>query len=219
MVSPKGFKKSCKACHEFIDHFVRLALSKDIREKGPQKGVVGTKDKYVFLDALAAQTRDPIELRSQLLHILLAGRDSTASLLGWLFMCLSQDPARYQKLRDTIICEFGTFDCPSEITFARLKNCKYLQHCNNEALRLYPIVPINQRYANKDTTLPRGGGKDGMERIFIPAGTNVDYRVHVMHHRKDLWGEDAEEFRPERWKGRKVGWEFLPVSLFERFLL
>ena len=122
LVSPKGFKESCTICHDFIDHFVRLALSKDLREKELEKGVPGAKEKYIFLEALAAETRDPIELRSQLLHILLAGRDTTASLLGWLFLCLSRDPARYKKLRDIIIRDFGEYESPSEITFAKLKS-------------------------------------------------------------------------------------------------
>jgi cytochrome P450 len=212
LVSPKGFKDSCRVCHDFIDHFVRLALSKDLREKELEKGVPGAKEKYIFLEALAAETRDPIELRSQLLHILLAGRDTTASLLGWLFLCLSQDPARYKKLRDIIIRDFGSYDSPSEITFAKLKSCQYLQHCNNEALRLYPVVPVNGRYANKDTTLPRGGGPDGKSKIFVPKGAACEYSVHVMHHRKDIWGDDAEEFKPERWESKKVGWEFLPFN-------
>jgi cytochrome P450 len=34
-----------------------------------------------------------------------------------------------------------------------------------------------------------------------------------MHRRKEWWGDDAEEFVPERWEGRKVGWEYLPVSI------
>lgn len=127
-------------------------------------------------------------------------------------MSLAKDPARYKKLRDTIIEQFGTYENPREISFKTLKACQYLQHCNNEALRIYPVVPLNGRYANKDTTLPRGGGKDGKSKIFVPKGSNIDYSVHVMHHRKDIWGEDAEDFRPERWEGRKVGWEFLPVS-------
>jgi hypothetical protein len=36
--------------------------------------------------------------------------------------------------------------------------------------------------------------------------------VHLTHRRKDLWGEDAEEFKPDRWYGRKAGWEFLPFN-------
>jgi cytochrome P450 len=76
----------------------------------------------------------------------LAGRDTTASLLGWLFLSLVRDPARYKKLRTTVIEEFGTYENPSEITFSKLKSCQYLQYCNNEALRLYPVVPINGRF-------------------------------------------------------------------------
>jgi len=210
-VNPKGFKEACNSCSTFIDHFVRLALSKDVNTKEDKNE--GVKEKYVFLDALVAQTRDPVELRSQLLHILLAGRDTTASHLGWLFMSLSKDPVRYKKLRDTVIEEFGTYEKPRDITFAKLKSCQYLQHCNNESLRLYPVVPINGRFANKDTVLPRGGGKDGKSKIFVPKGISCDYSVHAMQRRKDIWGQDADEFKPERWDGRKVGWEFLPVSL------
>jgi hypothetical protein len=176
--NPKGFKEACKACHDFIDHFVRLALSKNLQEKELEKGTNG-KEKYVFLDALVKQTRDPIELRSQLLHILLAGRDTTASHLGWLFMSLSKDPARYQKLRNIVLDEFGTYDNPKEITFSKLKGCSFLQQCNNESLRLYPVVPVNSRFANKDTILPRGGGKDGKSKVFVPRGTAVDYSVHA----------------------------------------
>jgi hypothetical protein len=35
-----------------------------------------------------------------------------------------------------------------------------------------------------------------------------------MQRRKDIWGEDADNFKPERWENRKVGWEYLPVSAF-----
>jgi cytochrome P450 len=212
VVNTKEFRDSCKLCHKYIDHFVQLALSKELRKKEHENGALFTKEKYVFLEALVGETQDPVELRYQLLSVLLAGRDTTASLMGWLFLSLARDPARYKKLRDVIVTEFGTYERPLEITFSKLKSCRYLQHCNNETLRLYPIVPINARYANKDTTLPRGGGNDRNSPIFVPKGTTVQYSVHVMHHRKDIWGADAEEFRPERWENRKAGWDYLPVS-------
>ena len=63
-----------------------------------------------------------------------------------------------------------------------------------------------------DTVLPRGGGPDGKSPLFIPAKTNVQYSVFAMHRRKDLYGEDAEEFKPERWENLKPGWEYLPFS-------
>ncbi|KAK2613284.1 hypothetical protein N8I77_000206 [Diaporthe amygdali] len=207
--SPAPFRESIRQCNMFMDHYVKRALNKELREKSAEQG---GKPKYVFLDALAEQTQDPIELRSQLMHILLAGRDTTASMLGWLFHLLARDPARYKKLRDVVLEEFGTFSRPKEITFARLKSCQYLQQCNNETLRLYPVVPINSRWAYKDTVLPTGGGPNGTDPVFVPKNTAVDYSVYVMQRRKDIWGPDADEFRPERWEGRKVGWEFLPFN-------
>lgn len=67
-------------------------------------------------------------------------------------------------------------------------------------LRLHPIVPGNARCAVRDTTLPIGGGPDGKSPIFIKAGQIVAYHVYVMQRRKDLYGEDALEFKPERWQ-------------------
>ena len=212
LINPAEFRRSCKATHDFVDYFVNLALNKDFEEKELEKGSNKTRDKYVFLDALAAQTRDPIELRSQLLHILLAGRDTTASLLGWLFYLLVRHQAIYTKLRASILEDFGTYNSPGDISFTKLKNSQYLQHCLNETLRLYPVVPFNSRRAVKDTTLPIGGGPDGKSKIFIKKDEQVDYSVHVLHHRKDLWGPDADEFKPERWVGRKPGWEYLPFN-------
>lgn len=214
MYNTSEFRECIRRCNGFMDHYVRKVLGRDPREAQKEKDVEGrvARSKYVFMDALAEQTRDPVELRSQTMHILLAGRDTTASMLGWLFMLLSQDPARYKKLRDIVLEEFGTYDHPRDITFARLKGCQYLQHCNNETLRLYPVVPINARWAYKDTTLPVGGGPDGKSPIFVRKGSSVEYSVHLLHRRKDIWGPDAEEFIPERWENRKVGWEYVPFN-------
>lgn len=212
MVHNKDFREHCRQCHVFIDHYVQLALSKSKSSSQTQSSSRSGKQKYVFLDALAESTRDPIELRSQLLNILLAGRDTTASLLSFLFMTFDQHPHIYAKLRSIILEEFGTYSNPKEITFSKLKSCNYLQWCLNETLRLYPVVPLDGRRALVDTTLPVGGGPDGKSPVYIRKGQQVDYSVYVMHRRKDLWGSDADDFKPERWDGRRSGWEYLPFN-------
>jgi hypothetical protein len=182
------------------------------RSTHPLKPTLLTNPVQVFLAELVKSTRDPLELRSQLLNILLAGRDTTAGLLGWTFYVLARNPAAYAKLRKVILDTFGTYSNPRDITFANLKACGHLQHVLSEILRLYATVPLNSRRATRDTTLPRGGGPDGLSPVYIRKDQEVNYAVHIMHRRKDIWGEDADEFRPERWEGKKVGWEFLPFN-------
>jgi cytochrome P450 len=83
---------------------------------------------------------------------------------------------------------------------------------NYPALRTHPVVPSNSRIAIRDTVLPRGGGPDGQEPLFVPKGTMVGYSPYVMHRLKDFYGPDADEYRPERWETLRVGWEYLPFN-------
>lgn len=211
LYNKKEFKENGRIINEFVDHYVQIALrqSGDAEKKGAANG---KKEKYVFLEALSQQTKDPVELRAQILNILLAGRDTTASLLSWTFLEFLRHPDVYAKLRETILSNFGSYDDPTNITFATLKSCQYLQCVLNESLRLWSVVPGNGRRSIRPTTLPRGGGPDGQSPVFLPANMQVDYSIHVMHRRKDIWGEDANEFKPERFIGRKYGWEFLPFN-------
>jgi cytochrome P450 len=206
----KELKEHCARCHAFVDHYVSLVLNKD-KSAAPETTADGKK-KYIFLDALAESTRDPIELRSHMTNILLAGRDTTASLLSFVFTVFTKHPKIYTKLRNVILEDFGSFKNPRDITFERLKACNYLQWFLSETLRLYPVVPMDGRRANRDTTLPTGGGPDGTSPIYIRKGQQVEYSLYTMHRRKDLWGPDAEEFKPERFEGRKGGWEYLPFN-------
>lgn len=80
------------------------------------------------------------------------------------------------------------------------------------ALRLFPIVPTNGRVALRDTTLPVGGGPDGKSPIFVKKGQPVNYHPYVMQRRKDIYGPDADEFKPERWKTLRPGWEYIPFN-------
>lgn len=74
LYSPRSFHDRCKEVHKFADYYVNLALTTDlstIKESNLEKGT--HKEKYIFLAELVKVTRDPVELRSQLLNILLAG--------------------------------------------------------------------------------------------------------------------------------------------------
>jgi cytochrome P450 len=52
--------------------------------------------------------------------------------------------------------------------------------------------------------LPRGGGRDGQYPVMVRKGEDVAYCAYVMHRRKDIYGDDAEVFRPERWENGQL---------------
>ncbi|RDA85536.1 hypothetical protein CP532_3299 [Ophiocordyceps camponoti-leonardi (nom. inval.)] len=208
LVHNAEFRRHVAQVHAWVDHFVQMAID---RGSSFEKSAGA---KYVFLHALAQETQDPAELRSQLLNILLAGRDTTASTLSWLFLTLAD--ARYapifHRLRAVIVDEFGSYANPREISFERIKGCQYLQWCIAEILRLYPAVSLNIRTCMVDTTLPTGGGPDGRSPIYVRKGEDISYSVHAMHRLEHLWGPDASVFRPERWQDRRPGWDYLPFN-------
>ncbi|KAH8702362.1 cytochrome P450 CYP4/CYP19/CYP26 subfamily [Talaromyces proteolyticus] len=214
--NPSDFRENSHQIRQFADYFVQEALKRtamdDMLEKEEAGGGEEKDRKYVFLHELIKQTRDPIELRSQLLHMLLAGRDTTAGLLSWVFFLLARHPKVYQRLRATVIETFGQYDSPQDITFSRLKACTYLQYVMQETLRLYPQVPVNGRTATTDTCLPVGGGLNGTAPVYIKKGERVNYSVYGMQRRKDIWGPDADEYIPDRWASHRYGWEYLPFN-------
>ncbi|KAK9238923.1 cytochrome P450 [Lipomyces kononenkoae] len=216
LMNPKKFRDNITIVHRFVDHYVDRAVSlvrQSIETK--KQGEVVQSERYMFLEALAEETQDPKALRDQSLNILLAGRDTTAGLLSWTFYLLARHPRVLEKLRTEIIDTFGNrLHSPGkkQINFETLKNATYLRHVLNEVLRLYPSVPSNFRVANKDTTLPRGGGADGSSPVLVRKGEKVFFTVFFMHRRKDLFGEDADDFRPERWEANRWMWEYLPFN-------
>lgn len=164
-------------------------------------------ERYVFLYELAKHSGNETELRDQVINTLIAGRDTTASLMSSTMFVLSRRPDIWAKLQAEVATLNG-----KPPTFDQIKDLKYLRNILHEALRLYPVVPINAKFANKDTWLPKGGGADGQSPIFVQKGQMVIWVLYSMHRRKDFWGQDAEEFRPERWEGLLPGFHFLPFN-------
>lgn len=80
-------------------------------------------------------------------------------------------------------------------------------------MRLYPVVPLlPPRIANKDTILPLGGGSDGKSPMFVPKGTVLMVSAYCANRRKDVFGEDSDEFVPERWEDLRPGWVSFPTK-------
>ncbi|OJJ75347.1 hypothetical protein ASPBRDRAFT_173249, partial [Aspergillus brasiliensis CBS 101740] len=202
-----------RICHRLVEQFVDSALR--VREQSSEQKTFAVdhshdakeKQKYLFLHGLARQTGDRRRIRDELMNILLAGRDTTASLLSNLFFMLAKNPRIWNRLREEVAFLEGR--APS---YEQLRNMTYLKYCLNESLRLHPVVPANLRFANTDTVLPRGGGPDGKSPVFVPKGCTVAYHVYALHRREEFFGPDANEFRPERWAEIRPGWEYLPFN-------
>ncbi|CAK9436894.1 uncharacterized protein LODBEIA_P14160 [Lodderomyces beijingensis] len=210
LYNPPSFWRNTKIVHNFAKRFVKKALSLTPEELNEY-----SKHSYTFLYELVKQTRDPQVLQDQLLNIMVAGRDTTAGLLSFTVFELSRHQDVWEKLKEEIYANFGSGDDVdvSKITFETLKSCTYLKWVINEALRMYPSVPINIRTATKDTTLPRGGGPDELAPVFIGKGTNIAYSPYILHRSKTFYGEDSMVFRPERWETLKqLGWAYLPFN-------
>ncbi|KAK3386116.1 n-alkane-inducible cytochrome P-450 [Podospora didyma] len=141
--------------------------------------------------------RDEELVRDQLLHTLIAGRDTTAATIAILSSFrIVRNPDILARLRKEIA------DVPTEghITCEMIATLPYLCCCLNETLRLYPQLPVNVRFAVKTTLLPRGGGADGQSPVLVPKGTGVGWSTYHLHRLESIDGEDARVYRPETWE-------------------
>lgn len=200
------------------------------KEQSPHEQGELRRQKYILTHELASQTSDRRRVLDELRNVLLAGRDTTASLLSNLFFVLAQNLPIWEKLRREV-SDLGQ----RPPTYEELRGLEYVQCCLNEceyapviifirvclgidpnmsALRLNPVVPRNQREALCDTVLPLGGGKDGLSPVFVSKGTFVAYNIYAMHRRTDIYGPDAAVFRPERWREADLRprWGYLPFN-------
>ena len=207
----KTFPSAIAKVHAFIDQHVSRALSATSPDsKAPPPSDSPSSGRYILLNEMALQIRDPIALRSQIFNVFMPSRDTTAILLSNALFQLSRHPSVWTSLRTTALSLGNDQEQPT-YTFESLKSLLPFRHVIFETLRTLGPSGRVIRSANRDTILPHGGGPDGNSPVFVPKGTDVALFIWGLHHSRETWGADAYEFKPERWDGKKAPmWEFVP---------
>lgn len=136
-------------------------------------------------------------IRDQLLTMLIAGHDTTTSLLGWTFALLSVHQEAWTRVRAEVDGVLGR-QAP---TFAQVKQLVYLDQVQKEALRLYPPIHLGLRMVTTDVQF---------HDYTISAGTRVLYSLYLTHRHKAHWPE-PERFVPERF-ARDAGHQHAPFT-------
>ncbi|PFH49174.1 hypothetical protein AMATHDRAFT_5144 [Amanita thiersii Skay4041] len=131
-------------------------------------------------------------MMDQVLTFLGAGHETTASGLAWTLWLLANDPATQQKLREEVT---PVFENDSRPNYRALKDLQWLDshglyYNSMESLRVMPPVPMTFRQAGKT---------DHIEGVLVPKGTLLYIPIRVVNTWTEIWGQDAEEFKPGRW--------------------
>ncbi|KAI4222525.1 MAG: hypothetical protein L6R36_006093 [Xanthoria steineri] len=205
-----------KEVHTFVERFIDETL--EAHDQGTDGELKDSNDesnggRYNFLHELVTVTSDRQVILDEVISALFAGRDTTACLLSNLFFCVARDRKVWRKLRDEV-CQL-----PTDYNQADLASLKYTNMCIKESLRLHPPVPLNTRCPKEDVVLPKGGGTAGQDQVLLPADTIVILNMFALHRSRDIYGMDADKFRPERWEDQKPEWAYVPFGAGPRACL
>lgn len=190
---------------KFIDKFMhknRQQLEKDIqvmfeltdqiiaqRKRDGNRGELDLLARMLEIkDPDTGETLDDENIRYQMITFLIAGHETTSGLLSFTIYYLLKNPDVLQKAYEEV-ARVVQGDIP---TYEEVTQLKYVRMVLNESLRLWPTAPAIVVYAKEDTTV---GGK-----YLIEKGQGVMISLMDLHRDKEAWGEDAEEFNPERFR-------------------
>ncbi|GAA6058936.1 hypothetical protein JCM10212_002888 [Sporobolomyces blumeae] len=183
-------------------------------EKDGMESVRGSKDLIALLLRAASEDAkakmSPEELRGQLTTFLLAGHETTSTSLTWTLWTLARFPEIQSKLRDEIrqarrqAKEQGL----DEIESDALNAMPYLDAVTREILRLESPVSATIRHAAQDDVIPlskpiqhASDPSKTISHIPVEKGQIIFIPITAVNRSKEVFGADADEFRPERWLG------------------
>jgi len=170
---------------------IRAVLLDEIARRRAE-GTAGRSDILSLLvdarDEQGAPMSDA-ELLDEMFTLLMAGQETTATSLAWVFYHLLRHPDALARLR----AELGRVVGSGPVEAQHLPQLEYLDAVTKESARLTPVATNVMRRLHAPARI---GGLD------LPAGVSVSASIYATHHRPDLW-PDPERFLPERFLGTR----------------
>ncbi|MFQ6321105.1 bifunctional cytochrome P450/NADPH--P450 reductase CypB [Bacillus halotolerans] len=177
------FQKDIEVMNSLVDRIIAE------RKANPDQNIKDLLSLMLYAkDPVTGETLDDENIRYQIITFLIAGHETTSGLLSFAIYCLLKHPEKLKKAQeeaDRVLTE----DTPE---YKHIQQLKYVRMVLNETLRLYPTAPAFSLYAKEDTVL---GGE-----YPISKGQPVSVLIPKLHRDQNAWGEDAEDFRPERFE-------------------
>ena len=173
------------------------SLYAELRDRRAPGGKRGADILSLLIDARDedGQAMSEAELRDELVTLLVAGHETTATALTWALRWVLATPAVEQRLRSEL-AGAGSGDLDPE----RIQALPYLDAVVRESLRLCPIIPLVGRVLKEDATL---GGYP------LKKGMGVVCSIYLAQRRPEVY-TDPERFWPERFLDKK----FTPAEFF-----
>ncbi|KNA13437.1 hypothetical protein SOVF_116960 [Spinacia oleracea] len=137
-----------------------------------------------------------------------AGQDTTSSLLTWTLILLCQNQDWQTKAREEVFLHFGKDYSNTPHDYEGLNRLKIMSMIINETLRLYPSITSLSRLIHQNTEL---------KQLTLLPNMEVHLPTILVHRDQELWGNDANEFNPNRFsegvlKASKIPGSFMPFG-------
>ncbi len=183
----------------------RAAVDELLFAEIAQRRAAGTAGRTDILSLLldarddAGRGLNDRELRDEMFTLLMAGHETTATSLAWVFHALLQRPDVLERVHAELDAVVGDGPLAPE----HVSRLLYLDAVVKETARLTPVAPFTSRLLTRPARI---GGHD------LPAGVAVAPCIYLTHRRPDVW-PDPLRFDPDRFvEGRPAPYTFFPFG-------
>ncbi|MCL7036925.1 hypothetical protein MKW94_013347 [Papaver nudicaule] len=176
-------KQLVKEINEILREFIRKREELMKTDPSSSNDLLGLLLQSNSTESSARLTIEEVIEECKVFYI--AGQETTRSLLTFTMVVLAMHQDWQEKAREEVeqICGKNVPD------FNAINRLKIMEMILNEVMRLYPPGPELHRYTSKRTNLGN---------LSIPAGVILTVPLILAHHDPEYWGDDSEEFKPER---------------------